>query len=154
MFCVSQCGIAIIILIAQFYMFINCHKMAPIKELIDILDDKQRNIYRKIASERMNIFIKGQIIGVFVSLFILFLSYTNKDSVFKFFNICGTIVLINIISYLYYYLTPKSTFLLEHLDSKEQNTAWCNMYKHMKKCHIIGYLIGIVGYFILLENIL
>ena len=40
---------------------------------------------------------------------------------------------------------PKSTYMLEHIDTAEQARAWLEIYKEMKlNCHI-GMLLGVVA---------
>ena len=36
--------------------------------------------------------------------------------------------------------------MLEYLNSKDQNIAWLNIYKHMKFRHMMGALLGGLGY--------
>ena len=41
---------------------------------------------------------------------------------------------------------PKSKYILEYLNSSQQNKAWLNIYKHMKNRHMFGMLLGALGY--------
>ena len=42
----------------------------------------------------------------------------------------------------YYLLMPKSDYLLNHLDGKEQISAWLNMYKEMNFKSNLGTILG------------
>jgi hypothetical protein len=44
--------------------------------------------------------------------------------------------------------------MLNHLNTREQNDRWLDIYKEMKNCSITSFLVGIIGYFILFSGIL
>ena len=47
---------------------------------------------------------------------------------------------------MYYSLMPKSKWMLDHLTTPEQTSAWLDIYQEMKQRHYLGLLLGIVGY--------
>jgi hypothetical protein len=105
----------------------------------------------------MSLYFQGQMIGLLIGIYFIYLAYLNRNnqnSNIKYFNICGLIVLISVVSYLYYSLSPKTTFMLSHLNTREQNDKWLSTYKEMKYCSITSYLFGIVAYFLLFRGIL
>ena len=55
------------------------------------------------------------------------------------------------IHYMYYTLSPKSDYMLNHLTTSKQNKAWLEMYKHMKFKYHSGFLFGILTYFFILK---
>ena len=69
------------------------------------------------------------------------LKQTNK--------LCVFIVIALGTNYLFYGLHPKSTYMLLHLNSREQNEAWLNIYKEMKLRCKLGLLLGVIGYVLL-----
>ena len=155
--CVTQCGIAVIIIFAQMHMMLTCHRSPVFQEFEKSLNNEQQIIYKKVVYERMSLYFKGQMIGLLIGICLLYLAYLNRNNQnnnIKYFNICGLIVLISVVSYLYYSLSPKTTFMLSHLNSKEQNDKWLNIYKEMKNCSITSYLFGIIAYFLLFRGIL
>jgi hypothetical protein len=157
MVCVSQCGLAIIIIIAQFYKMLSCNKSQTFVNFINTLDFRQSKIYESVINERMNLYVRGQILGLVIGLGLLYIAYLNRNkqnSVIKYFNVCGLVIVVSVVSYFYYSLSPKSTYMLKHLYTREQNDRWLDIYKEMKNCSIEGFLIGIIAYFILFAGIL
>jgi hypothetical protein len=47
-----------------------------------------------------------------------------------------------VVGMLYYRLMPKSDYMLNHLQTAEQNRAWLEMYKTMQSRYILGMLFG------------
>ena len=109
-----------------------------------LLNDKQKNIYQKITKERMSIYIKGLILGVLLAVLITFNSSLKRTN-----KLCIFVVIALGVNYLFYSLHPKTTYMLLHLNSQQQNEAWLNIYKEMKLRCKIGLLLGLVGYILL-----
>jgi succinate dehydrogenase/fumarate reductase cytochrome b subunit len=42
----------------------------------------------------------------------------------------------------FYFLMPKSDYMLNHLKTEEQNKAWLEVYKTMKQRYFLGFLFG------------
>lgn len=155
--CVSQCGLAIIIIIAQFYKMITCYKSPVFMEFIKTLDNNQAKMYQSVMYERMSLYVQGQMLGLVIGLCLLYFAYVNRNkqnSAIKYFNVCGLVFVITVVSYLYYSLSPKTTYMLNHLNTREQNDRWLDIYKEMKNCSITSFLVGIIAYFILFSGIL
>ena len=109
-----------------------------------LLNQRQLEIYNGITRERMSIYIQGLILGVLLAVLITFnssLRGTNK--------LCVFVVIALGTNYLFYSLHPKSTYMLLHLTSQQQNEAWLNIYKEMKLRCMLGLLLGLVGYILL-----
>tara|TARA_B100000886_G_scaffold298178_1_gene226195 strand:+ start:72 stop:524 length:453 start_codon:yes stop_codon:yes gene_type:complete len=109
-----------------------------------LLNQRQLEIYNGITRERMSIYIQGLILGVLLAVLITFnssLRGTNK--------LCVFVVIALGTNYLFYSLHPKSTYMLLHLTSQQQNEAWLNIYKEMKLRCKLGLLLGLVGYILL-----
>ena len=109
-----------------------------------LLNQRQLEIYNGITRERMSIYIQGLILGVLLAVLITFnssLRGTNK--------LCVFVVIALGTNYLFYSLHPKSTYMLLHLTSQQQNEAWLNIYKEMKLRCKLGLLLGLAGYILL-----
>ena len=105
-----------------------------------LLNQRQLEIYEGVTKERLSIYIQGLILGVLLAVLVTFnssLRGTNK--------LCVFVVIALGVNYLFYSLHPKSTYMLLHLTSQQQNEAWLNIYKEMK----LGLLLGVVGYILL-----
>ena len=87
---------------------------------------------------------EGMVIGIVIGIIVVFNAKLSNNV-----KICMFISIALGVNYLYYILTPKSTYMLEHLSSVEQNVAWLGIYKEMKlRCHI-GAVMGILGYILI-----
>jgi len=59
--------------------------------------------------------------------------------------VCLVIVVSFFTNYFYYILSPKSTYMLDHINSPEQTKAWLVMYKEMQYNYHFGIVIGIIA---------
>ena len=57
--------------------------------------------------------------------------------------IIGAITLV--VNYFYYILSPKSSYMIEHLKDIEQNKAWLKIYRMMQIKYHIGLIFGIIA---------
>lgn len=95
-------------------------------------------IYDNIASERRNLYIQGLLIGLTISYFLSKIFRMNN----LFHRLTFFIGITISISVLYYFIMPKSDYMLNHLKTPAQNKAWLEIYKTMKNRYVIGFLIG------------
>ena len=119
----------------------NSKKFTTFKNL---LNDDQKQIYKSVMKERANIYIQGLVLGIVVGLLL-----THNIKLSKQNKICVFVVVSLFINHMYYVLYPKSTYMLKHLTSTEQNVAWLNIYKEMKLRCAIGVILGLIGYILL-----
>ena len=59
--------------------------------------------------------------------------------------VCTVMATYFLTNYFYYILSPKSTYMLEHINSPEQTKAWLAMYKEMQYNYHFGMVVGIIG---------
>jgi len=147
--CHITCSISLIFIIGMIYFSLSLDKCKISKNLITTLDDKQREMYKKISNERKNIYFTGYGLGLFISLASLLFMYYNKYQLSKLNSACLVGAITFITSYYYYILTPKSDFMVMHLETDEQKTAWLSMYKKMQYHYHLGMLLGIIGVMLL-----
>ena len=121
-----------------------CKQGKNFRKFRNLLSEEQLRIYDFIAKERLSIYIQGLILGLLLAMLVTFNSSlvgTNK--------LCVFVVIALGINYLYYSIHPKKTYMLNHLTSTEQNTAWLGIYKEMKLRSMMGVLFGLIGYILL-----
>ena len=147
-FCGISCFISIIFLIANIYtmMCIGCSENK--NKFIKLLSNKQKNIYFKIIMERRNIYFQGYGLGFIISAIFIFiykiLPKSNKKLPYwSIICIAGAITLI--INYFYYILSPKSTYMISHLNNKNQIDAWLDIYRMMQVKYHSGLVLGIIA---------
>lgn len=111
------------------------------KQLEQVLDDKQKNIYKEIKDERWRIYLQSQVIALV--LITLYNHLSGKQS------ICVTTFTYFTATYLSYILHPKSKYMVSYLTTEEQRNKWLKVNNNMKYKYHAGYLLGIVAYLVL-----
>ena len=150
-FCRTSCFIAIIFLIANFYTMFMCTNSKQKQQFFNTLDTDQKKIYTKIINERKTIYYTGFAVGIIISIILL-----NLD--FKFLklikskrekNVCFIVATTFIINYLFYIIYPKTSYMILHLNDKQQIKEWLNVYRSMQLNYHMGFVFGIiaVGFF-------
>lgn len=144
MICKTSCLIASIFIVSMLYktFFYNNEKL---KTFNKVLNDEQKDKYLKIMNERRRIYLNGFGLGFLLSLIFIFLKSQQKIKLQSFPFICVTITITYLTTYFYYILTPKTTYMLEHLNSQTQIKAWLDVYKGMQFDFHFGLLLGLIG---------
>ena len=142
--CTMIAFLTLVIIVSKLVFMI---RVANNKALLKYDYDSQpelREKYLKIVDERRSIYQRGIIFGFIFSLIPIFYFKTLKCKIF------GVIVTIYTVSTFFYLLSPKSDYMVYHLDKKEDRVKWITTYKFMQNnCHS-GLLIGIIVALILL----
>jgi hypothetical protein len=108
-----------------------------------------QNIYAKITKERQSIYYYGYALGLVLSVIII--AYNNNISNRHHLSmttatmVCTVITVSFITNYFYYMLSPKTTYMLDHINSPEQTKAWLVMYKSMQYYWHAGLVLGIIA---------
>jgi len=139
---ITLCSIAITLLLSMIYLICTTKNSSLYTVFKSVLNPEQDKIYDNIIQERQHIYIKGLILGSILGV-IYILNSNNRPRCMR---ICGFVVSVFLTSYLYYTLIPKSTYMLYHLNTQEQNKAWVEIYKMMKIRHHLGFIFGLFGY--------
>ena len=134
------CAVGITLLISSVYMSYMKRDNDKFKKLNNLLDDKQKEIYKNIVHERLKIYIMGMILGL---SFALFYVYNNKNDNYK---VCKFLTIVYLIKLGFYYLYPKSPLMLYSLKGKNQVDAWADIYTDMKLRWIKSLVVGFFGY--------
>ena len=134
------CIIAFALLGSSFYFLLTNHKQDKFLHFSSLLSQEQQKILKNITKERLYIYIQGFIIGIIIGLIFIKISNIKNNSVF-----CIFVAIVLGFTYIHYTLFPKSTYMLEHIDTPEQAKAWLEIYKTMKnRCHT-GMLLGVIS---------
>ena len=103
---------------------------------------QQREAYDKIAKERLHISMQGYGLGLILSGLII---YYKKKQLKSTSLVCLVLATSFITNYFYYMLSPKSDWMLNHVESREQTHAWLQMYRTMQFYYHAGLVLGIIG---------
>ena len=149
-FCLSNCALAITFLVADVYMVLSADETDVKEELIASLNLNQRERYNSIVNERRNIYFKSYLVGLALSAVFLFATKDFRKANWMSAGIVCTVGGITLLSnYLCYILTPKSDYMIMHLESKKQRSAWLKVYRHMQAKYHTGLIFGIIAAMIL-----
>ena len=138
----SICSVAVVFLLSSiFMMFLKDEKLFT--NFMNTLNDDQKKIYFKIIRERTMLYIGGMLLGLFLG--IIYLSMNKKSGM----NICAFITIVFVTQLVVYKVYPKSTYMLYHLDKKNQVSAWTDIYTYMKKIYMLSFGMAIISYILI-----
>ena len=144
--CSTTCLIATALIIATIYFQNATTKSKIVQEYKKQLPSNLQNLYEKISAERLRLNYYGYSLGLVLSLIIILYNYTSKRNKLTTTSlVCLVIVVSFLTNYFYYILSPKSTYMLDHINSPEQTKAWLAMYKAMQFNYHFGMVIGIIA---------
>ena len=139
---ITICSIAVIFLLSSiFMMFLKDEKLFT--NFMNTLNKDQKKIYFKIIRERTMLYIGGMLLGLFLG--VIYLSMNKKSGL----NICAFITIVFVTQLVVYKVYPKSTYMLYHLDNKDQVSAWTNIYTYMKKIYMLSFGMAIISYILI-----
>ena len=144
MVCSITCTISAIFIIGMIYFYNASYKSKAGDVYKNQLNQRQQVAYDRIVKERLGISMKGYALGAIISLFIILLNYRNK-TMKPSATVCLVLTVCFITNYFYYILSPKSDWMLNHIESKEQTQAWLTMYRTCSYNYHAGLVLGIVG---------
>jgi len=149
--CYISCSIAIVFFSAMIFMHFFMIKNKVIKEYQDQLPENLKGTYKQIVDERIRIYYYGFILGVLLSIAIIIYNVQLKSSN-KMTNtsmICIIVSTSFLVNYFYYVLTPKSKYMVDYIESKQQTHAWFKMYRNMQYYYHLSLVLGIctMGFF-------
>jgi hypothetical protein len=142
MVCSITCSISAIFIIGMIYFYNATSKNATVLHYRGKLNAQQREAYDKISRERMRISMQGYGLGLILSGLII---YFKKKQLKSRYLVCLVLATSFLTNYFYYMLSPKSDWMLNHVESKEQTQAWLKMYRTMQYYYHFGLVLGIIG---------
>lgn len=146
MICAFSCIISVIFIIGMIYFYYITDKSEIVKHYKQTLSSDLQKRYEKITKERMSISYYGYGLGFILSLFIIFYNIKLKGVKMKTFSlVCTVMATCFLTNYFYYMLSPKSDWMLNHVNSPEQTKAWLHMYREMSFNYHMGLALGIIG---------
>jgi uncharacterized membrane protein YkgB len=110
------------------------------------LDPELQKTYEKISKERRNISLYGYVLGFFLSLFIILYNIKLKGKKMNTKSlVCTVMASCFLTNYFYYILSPKSDWMLNHINNSKQSKAWLVMYRTMSYNYHLGIVLGIIA---------
>jgi hypothetical protein len=143
MVCSISCSISAVFVIGMIYFYNSTNENSNYREK---LSPELQIKYDAIASERMRNSYFGYLLGLALSLVIIYYnSQVRKNKLNNKSLICIVISTTFLANYFYYILTPKSDWMLNHLTSKEETSAWIEMYRSMQYKYHFGLVLGVAA---------
>ena len=140
-YCLLACGF----LFASFYsMMISKNNNYLNKFTLTLTSKTQKEIYQKIQSERLILYLQGQILGLCVGLIYLYYMWIYKQKQ-NYYSICYFILISHLITILYYANSKKTLKMIDYLTTQEQKISFEELSIHMKNQYMCGFLFGIAA---------
>ena len=140
-FCLS---IVFFVSMIYFSVWKNKENNSVAQTFQETLLPSQKQIYEMIKKERRNIYIQGYVLGFVISLGIVYL-YRNTQCMTRFSVLCMVFSVSFMVNYFYYILSPKTTYMVEHLRTQEQRRWWVRVYRQMQYNYHLGFVFGIAA---------
>jgi len=143
MACSISCTISCIFIIGMIYFYNSTDKSEIVKHYKDTLPMDLQERYEKITDERRRISYHGYIVGLFLSVIILF--YNIRIKMHTISLVCTVMATCFLTNYFYYMLSSKSDWMLNHTTNQDQVNAWLIMYREMSYNYHLGIVFGIIA---------
>jgi hypothetical protein len=146
MVCSISCSISAIFIIGMIYFNNMTLKSKIVNTYKEKLPPNLKVLYDKLSRERMAISHYGYALGFLLSLFIIFYNLKwKKGRLNNTSMICIVMSTCFLTNYFYYMLSPKSDWMLNHINNKELAQAWLQMYREMSFNYHAGLVLGIIA---------
>jgi len=146
MACAVSCMISAIFVIGMVYFYNLTDKSVVVKHYKSTLSSDLQKRYEKITKERADISYQGYALGAVLSLGIIFYNLKIKGAKMNISAlVCTVLATAFVANYFYYILSPKSDWMLDHLQNKEEVKAWLLMYREMQFNYHTGLVLGIIA---------
>ena len=144
--CSTSCLISVVFFVSAVYKLLVMDKDMYDKGFSDTLSQDQLNKYKKIVDERKKLSMQGYALGFGLAVVLIVLNMTmKKQKLSKGSMACTTAATMFIVQYPYYILSPKSDWILLHLNTQEQKEKWLDVYRTMQyNCHV-SVALGVVA---------
>ena len=109
------------------------------QDLLNQLTHREINIYQEITIMRRNIYFSGLVLGIIIALCFLFFTSDVHYAT----RLFGAIAITFCVNYFYYILYPKPMYMLDILDTKQENKAWLKIYRAMQVRYHLSFVFGL-----------
>jgi uncharacterized protein YacL len=106
------------------------------------LKDEALEAYDRIVKERSAIYFQGLVLGLVISYLVLFRLAPTKQITNMFHRVTLSLAIVILVSSMYYCVSPKSDYMLNHVTNGEESKAWLEMYTTMKRRYATGFILG------------
>ncbi len=143
--CLTNCSIGIVFLLANIFCMFSMDKYSLKQKFFNSLDVNLKIRYIKIIEERRKIYYRGFVLGLILSILAVTLMNSADKKPGNKSIICTTLGITFLTNYFYYIFSPKSDWMVLHLNNKPQREEWLKIYRTMCLRFHTGFLLGLVG---------
>ena len=144
--CSITCIFSAVFVISMIFMTNAMSTSQTIQTYQKQLPQDLQQLYQQIREERTQIFYTGYIIGFILALIIIVYNTQIKKAKMGWpAMVCLTVTVAFITNYFYYVLTPKTKWMLDHIENPDQTKAWLQMYKNMQTYYHGSLALGIIA---------
>ena len=146
MVCSVTCSIAAVFIIGKIYFYNATTNSNIVNHYKDKLPTNLKQLYDKLSNERLKISIYGYVLGFILSIIIIFYNLKLKrEKLNNISLVCIVVASCFLTNYFYYMLTPKSDWMLNHINNPEQTKLWLQLYRNMSVYYHSGLVLGILA---------
>ena len=144
--CSITCLFSAVFIVAMIFMTNSMSTNQTIKTYEHQLSPELKQTYNDIREERTRIFYFGYILGFALAIVIIAYNTQIKNNKMSWQSmVCLTVSVAFITNYFYYILTPKTKWMLDSIDNKNEARAWLKMYKSMQTYYHGGLAFGVIA---------
>jgi len=144
--CSITCLFSAVFIVAMIFMTNSMSTNQTIKTYEHQLSPELKQTYNDIREERTRIFYFGYILGFALAIVIIAYNTQIKNNKMSWQSmVCLTVSVAFITNYFYYILTPKTKWMLDSIDNKDEARAWLKMYKSMQTYYHGGLAFGVIA---------
>jgi len=144
--CSITCIFSAVFVISMIFMTNAMSTSQTIQIYQKQLPQDLQQLYQQIREERTQIFYTGYIIGFILAVIIIAYNTQIKKTRMSWPSmVCLTVTVAFITNYFYYVLTPKTKWMLDHIENPDQTKAWLQMYKSMQTYYHGSIVCGIIA---------
>ena len=146
MVCTVSCMISLVFVIGMIYFYKMTDKSTVVHKYKSTLTDPLKKRYEQITNERARISYQGYVLGVVLSMFIIYYNIQLKGTKIGTTSLVCTVVATAFLTNYFYYMTsPKTDWMLNHMHEEQEVKAWLAMYREMQYNYHMGLVLGIVA---------
>jgi uncharacterized protein YacL len=144
--CGITCFLAVVIIVSKLIMTVMVANDSYMAKYEQHFTPELQALYKQIAKERLQIYTRGYIIGLILSIFlIIYTTQVLKQPMSGVSMVCMAVTVSFFVSYFHYTLTPKSNWMLHHIKGEKEVKAWLVAYRTMQNHYHSAFIMGLVG---------
>jgi hypothetical protein len=150
MVCYRDCYLAFAFILGTLFTMVNVDNCSGKKKLNEMLNSHQQEKIEEIIKERMTLYWHGTLLGIVIAIVMLTFNTVNNNVQ----RGCYFSLIILVVQYLFYMLSPKKDLMVTHLTSREQIKVWADVYRDMQWKYHLGLATGVIGYYFIGSGLL